>query len=130
MAETGVILGNYYVEMCCSPTRASIMSGRYPIHHTVNDVLKPDAPKGLPLNEVTLPELLRRSGYDTHMVGKWHLGFHMWAYTPTFRGFDSYFGYYEGKQHYFNHSRDGLYDMHEALRPNCGDGCSLIPDVR
>ena len=57
----------------------------------------------LPLNESTLAQRLQSAGYETHAVGKWHLGFRTWAHTPQERGFDSFFGYYAGSQDYYNH---------------------------
>lgn len=61
-----------------------------------NYVLCPNHPQGIPINETTLPYLLKKGGYSTHAVGKWHLGFWKWEYTPTFRGFDSFYGFYNG----------------------------------
>ena len=51
-----------------------------------------------------LPATLRDLGYQTHMIGKWHLGFCSWSLTPTRRGFDSFYGFYSGANGYFNHS--------------------------
>lgn len=70
LAEAGVTLTNYYVQPVCSPTRAALMTGRYGLHTGIHTALVDSAPGGLPLNEVTLPQLLRRAGYVNHMVGK------------------------------------------------------------
>merc|ERR1719394_1965395 len=58
------------------------------------------------LNLTTLPKELRRLGYSTHMVGKWHLGYCAADYTPTRRGFDTFLGFYLGSQNHFTHDRD------------------------
>jgi arylsulfatase B len=47
---------------------------------------------------------MKRAGYATHIVGKWHLGFHKKAYTPEARGFDTAYGYYTGNEEYWNHT--------------------------
>lgn len=87
------------------------MTGRYPIRYGLQDyVILEQSPFGLHLNETTLPQLLRDiGGYDTHAVGKWHLGFYTWKHTPTYRGFNSFYGFYLGGQNYYEHMSDGGY---------------------
>jgi arylsulfatase B/arylsulfatase I/J len=92
MARGGVQFEQYYVDTVCSPTRATLLTGRYPIHNSINDFIHVDVAYGLPLNETTLPTLLKAAGYRTHAIGKWHLGYSNWEFTPTFRGFDSFYG--------------------------------------
>ena len=82
------------------------MSGRYPYHTGLQrGVIRPPQPYGLPLNITTIAQRLNTAGYSTHAIGKWHLGFCNWSYTPTERGFDSFFGYYEGAEDYYTHRR-------------------------
>ena len=70
LAREGVRLSNYYVQPTCSPTRASLLTGRYAINHGVWFPVLPDSPVGLPREMATLPQELRKLGYSAHMVGK------------------------------------------------------------
>lgn len=92
MARDGVRFTNYYsANPVCSPSRASLMTGRYPTRVGVPRVLFPAAKDGLAKDEQTLADLLKAKGYRTKCVGKWHLG-DAPEYLPTQRGFDEYFG--------------------------------------
>jgi len=126
LAKTGRVLENYYVQPTCSPTRASFMTGRYPVHTGVANAIPPDAAYGLPLNETTLAQLLRAQGYRTHAIGKWHLGFVSYAHTPTFRGFESFYGFYGGGEDYFVHRQHQAFDFRRDSREFCGKDCSHV----
>ncbi|XP_078610511.1 arylsulfatase B-like [Branchiostoma floridae x Branchiostoma japonicum] len=105
LAGDGVILNQSYYNPICTPSRSSFMTGFYPYHiGTQHSVFFHMKPQGVPLKYTFLPEKLREQGYATHMVGKWHLGFCDWKYTPTRRGFDSFYGYYEAEEDYYTHS--------------------------
>eukprot|EP01121_Diplochlamys_sp_Union-15-3_P018919 TRINITY_DN6999_c0_g1_i1.p1 TRINITY_DN6999_c0_g1~~TRINITY_DN6999_c0_g1_i1.p1 ORF type:complete len:566 (-),score=88.20 TRINITY_DN6999_c0_g1_i1:50-1747(-) len=126
LASEGVILDQYYVQCVCSPSRSTFLSGSYPLHTGINDWIHPEARFGLPLNITTLADYMLDAGYETHAVGKWHLGFYKWAYTPTFRGFNSFYGFYSGGEDYFLHKTDGAYDFRFDPSPKCGEGCSQV----
>lgn len=115
LAREGVILENYYVQQYCTPTRGSLMTGRYPIHTGLQHrAILSLTPFGLPLEFSILPEKLKEVGYKTHLVGKWHLGHYTSVSTPTHRGFDSFFGFYNYGHDHFNHTHDGFLDLFEG----------------
>ncbi|KAL4218594.1 hypothetical protein ACF0H5_021184 [Mactra antiquata] len=111
LAKNGVILNSSYVQPVCTPSRNCFMTGYYPFHTGLqHEVIHPLMPGYLPSNFTLLPEKLKTLGYTTHIVGKWHLGFCNKKYTPTYRGFDSFMGYYNGAEDYYTHVRDDGYD--------------------
>lgn len=92
LAAEGIRFTDYYTPAnTCSPTRAALMTGRYPPRTGVNAVLGHDTVEGLPLDEITLAEMLREAGYTTAIIGKWHLG-QVEAFMPWQQGFDYFFG--------------------------------------
>jgi arylsulfatase A-like enzyme len=131
LAAAGAILDAFYAQPVCSPTRAALMTGRYPMRHGLQvGVVRPWAQYGLPLDERTLPQALHDAGYTTAIVGKWHLGHFEPAYLPTRRGFDRQYGHYNGMIDYFTHMRDGGFDWHrdDAVCRDEGYSTRLIGD--
>lgn len=93
LAKEGVRLTSFYVAApTCSPSRAALLTGRYPHRAGLTNVLMPESEGGLPLEEITLADLLKDAGYRTAAYGKWHIGHQPREYLPTSRGFDEYFG--------------------------------------
>ncbi len=92
LATEGVRFTNFCsADPVCSPSRAALMTGRYPTRVGVPRVFFPQDTGGLNLDETTMADMLRAQQYKTMCIGKWHLG-RPKQYLPTSRGFDSYFG--------------------------------------
>lgn len=123
LANTGAKLEQYYVQPVCSPTRASFLTGRYPFRYGFQTgVVRPWANYGLPLEERTIAQVLKETGYETAITGKWHLGHFEPAYHPSRRGFDHQYGHYNGAIDYFTHTRDGGFDWHKNDKENRDEG--------
>ncbi|XP_053563672.1 arylsulfatase G [Bombina bombina] len=92
MASAGIRFVDFHsAASVCSPSRASLLTGRLGIRNGVTHNFAVTSIGGLPLNETTLAEVLQQSGYRTGIIGKWHLGHHG-KFHPNFRGFDYYYG--------------------------------------
>ena len=103
LANKGIIMGNYYGQEVCSPSRASLLTGRYPLSVGMQyGMVAANAEWGLDLDETTIAEVLSDNGYKTHMLGKWHLGYFSPLFLPTARGFDDYIGYVNGENYYWS----------------------------
>jgi len=108
LAERGAKLEQLYAMPVCTPARAALLTGRYPIRTGLQmNIIRPASKYGLPLEERTLPQALREAGYTTDMVGKWHLGSFDKAYWPNQRGFDHWYGFLGGSEDYFTHKIHG-----------------------
>ena len=104
LAREGVRLTDGYSNgHVCTPTRAALISGRYPQRFGLERALTAapaDTLLGLPVTGTSLPALLKSSGYATGLVGKWHLGFTR-AFSPQAHGFDEFFGFLAGAHDYY-----------------------------
>ena len=103
LGKSGIMLNNFYSQEVCSPARASLLTGRYPVslgmqYRMVSSTME----WGLPLDETTMADILNDNGYATHALGKWHLGYFSPLYLPTARGFDTFTGFLNGETHYFS----------------------------
>ena len=104
LAASGVRLLDFYANApMCSPTRAALLTGRYPYRCGVPFVVDSRPGKrGLAGDEITIAEILRGQGYRTGLVGKWHLGSHRDS-LPNNQGFDDFFGFHAGCVDYYSH---------------------------
>jgi arylsulfatase A len=97
LAEDGMRMTSFHTSCLCSPSRASMLTGRYDLRVDFPAVLFPDSTDGFSTQEVTVAEKLRELGYATGMIGKWHLGYNQnepipFQMMPTRNGFQEYYG--------------------------------------
>jgi arylsulfatase len=92
LAEEGCRLTRFYsASPVCSPSRAALLTGKYPARTGIVNVLMPNSPEGLDGSQPSLPKMLKDRGYATSCVGKWHLG-NRPEYMPNRNGFDEFRG--------------------------------------
>lgn len=126
MAAEGIEFNHFYVCSVSSPTRASLLTGRYPSRFGILTPLADDA--GLPAGTITLASLLKEQGYDTAISGKWHLGAVPEA-RPLNYGFNSSYGYFRGQIDPYTHLyKDGTRTWHrnDQLTDEEGHATDLI----
>ena len=121
LAETGLVLNRHYVYMYCSPSRASLLTGRWP-HHVHQWNPPQNAIVGLNINMTLLPAKLKQAGYNTHMVGKWHEGFFDPAYLPVSRGFDTSSGFLGGGEDHMTEKPGCAVDFWKNKAPDPRNG--------
>jgi arylsulfatase A-like enzyme len=111
LARRGVVLAQYYTHSTCTPSRASLMTGRYAQNTGLSFAMLPGSVAGLPEGMETLPKLLREgAGYAAHMIGKWHVGHAQWKQTPVGSniGFETHVGSYLWSMEYW---RKGMWEL-------------------
>ncbi|MHB2168926.1 arylsulfatase B [Alsobacter sp. R-9] len=113
LANEGARLEQFYVQPMCTPTRAALMTGRYPMRYGLQSfVILPEQTFGIPLDEKLLPQILGEAGYDTAIIGKWHLGHGDRKLWPRQRGFAYQYGALIGEIDYFTHKVHGVTDWY------------------
>jgi arylsulfatase A-like enzyme len=110
LARAGVELDHFYAFPSCSPTRASLMTGQSAVRHGIYQPISKNMKTGLPLEARIMPQYFKEAGYQTLMVGKWHLGHASKDLFPTSRGFDHHYGSLTGGIGYWDHVHGGGYD--------------------
>lgn len=118
LANGGAKFTQFYTQSMCTPTRAALMTGRYPFRYGLQTIVIPGpASYGLDTTEFLLPQCLKQSGYKTAIIGKWHLGHADTKYWPKQRGFDYQYGAMIGELDYFTHSDSGVLDWFRNNKP-------------
>jgi arylsulfatase A-like enzyme len=121
MRAEGIELGTLYAAPSCTASRASLLTAYYPANIGMQHAdLKPAQPWSLAPGVRTLAQNLRDEGFWTALVGKWHLGHYLRQATPTYRGFDEFFGFYGDSRDYFSRvSLDSCELNKAAYEPSC-----------
>ena len=118
LAATGAKFSQFYVQPMCTPTRAALMTGRYPFRYGLQTIVIPTAAGyGLDTSEWLMPQCLKEAGYKTAIIGKWHLGHADKKYWPKQRGFDYQYGAMIGELDYFTHEEHGVLDWFRDNKP-------------
>jgi arylsulfatase A-like enzyme len=139
LAVSGVRLTSFYVTFpVCTPSRGSVLTGRYPLRNgtydnfrndRVNDnylypdyeyEISPERILGMDTREVLLSQVLRKAGYATGVFGKWDLG-SLQRFLPMQRGFDDFYGFVNTGIDYWNHERYGTPSMYRRNQPTTED---------
>lgn len=111
LAAGGAVFDQLYAQPMCTPSRAALLTGRYPHRYGLQTIVIPSAGTyGLATDEWLLPQALHEAGYRTAIVGKWHLGHADRKYWPRQRGFDYQYGPLLGEIDYYTHAAHGTVD--------------------
>ncbi len=139
LAREGTRLTNFYVAWpACTPSRAALLTGRYPQRNGIYDMIRNEAPDyghkysaaeyevsferigGMDVREIIIPKMLKSAGYKSAIYGKWDLG-SLQRFLPTSRGFDDFYGLVNTGIDYYTHERYGVPSMYRNLRPTQED---------
>ncbi|XP_066154455.1 arylsulfatase B-like [Euwallacea fornicatus] len=113
LAYNGIIMNSHYVQSYSTPTRAALLTGKFPMRLGMQGPSLVAAEKKALPDQKLLPAYLKDVGYETYLIGKWHLGYSRWNETPTFRGFDHHFGFYNSYTSYYDYLSTWTYNDHD-----------------
>lgn len=118
LATGGAKFTSFYVQPMCTPTRAALMTGRYPYRYGLQTAVIPSVSDyGLDTSEWLISQCLKDASYSTAIIGKWHLGHADKKYWPKQRGFDYQYGAMIGELDYFTHEEHGILDWYRDNQP-------------
>jgi len=118
LAAEGARFSQFYVQPMCTPTRACLMTGRYPFRYGLQTAVIPSVSAyGLDTDEWLMPQCLAEAGYRTAIIGKWHLGHADRKWWPKQRGFEYQYGAMIGELDYFTHEEHGVLDWYRDNEP-------------
>lgn len=110
LAREGVELNRFYVHPTCSPSRSALVTGKSPLRLGFLSPVSKNNRLGLHLSEKTIADYFKQNGYQTSLIGKWHLGRFSKDYLPTNRGFDHFYGFLTGGVGHYDHVHGGGLD--------------------
>lgn len=123
LAAEGAVLSQFYTQSMCTPTRAAMLTGRYPYRYGLQTAVIPSVSAyGLDTEEWLMPQVLKDAGYTTAIIGKWHLGHADKKWWPRQRGFDYQYGAMIGELDYFTHQEHGVRDWFRDNEPVAEEG--------
>lgn len=147
LASEGIRLTSFYVTWpACTPSRGSLLTGRYPQRNGTYDMFRNEAPDyghkydadeyrvtwervgGMDTREILLPALLSKAGYRCGIFGKWDLGIHR-RFRPLQRGFHEFYGFVNTGIDYFTHERYGVPSMYRNNEPTIEDKGTYCTDL-
>ncbi|MBT4225868.1 MAG: sulfatase-like hydrolase/transferase [Opitutae bacterium] len=147
LAKGGVKLNSFYVSWpACTPSRGSILTGRYPQRNGIYDMIRNEAPDygykykpgeyeatferigGMDVREILLPQVLGKAGYTSGIFGKWDLGVHK-RFLPLARGFHDFYGFVNTGIDYYTHERYGVPSMYRNNTPTLEDRGTYCTDL-
>ena len=116
LSSNGILLQNHYTAITCTPSRASFLTGKYPVNTGLTSALLYNNPYGLH-NHTTFPQILQENNYKTSLIGKWHLGYAHEDYLPNNNGFDNFYGILNGASDHYTNKVKNIYDLYNNTNP-------------